>query len=491
MFNSLQSRLLLISAVVLAVAIATIAILASIYTGETFRGFVASDAQARTARIVLALGNHYQTHGIWDNRVQPLLDNMAITTGYYIFLYSPTGQPLYKSDEAGDFPQFPMNNMMPQPQGQAPNQGINPGQRPRNLNPQGNSPFAPRPRPNFEPFVPINTNNTIVGFVHTMPIPNAPAINQAALQESNNINLLIAATVAGAVAVGLSYILARTVTAPLASLTRAAKKLAKGDLSQRVHIAERGEIGELAEAFNMMAASLERNEQLRRNMVSDVAHELRTPLTNIRGYLEAMQDGLLEPKPELLASLYEETMLVNRLINDLQQLALAEAGQLHIEIAPVDIRHTIEQAVQALNADARKKAIRLEISLAQDLPLVKADSERVGQVLRNLISNAIKYTPPQGTIQVSSYATNHAVYIAVQDSGPGIPQEALPYIFERFYRVDSSRNRKTGGHGLGLAIAKQLVQLMGGTIAVESAEGRGSIFTFALPILQMETPEKV
>ncbi|RMG88799.1 MAG: HAMP domain-containing protein, partial [Chloroflexi bacterium] len=323
MFNSLQSRLLLISAVVLAVAIATIAILASIYTGETFRGFVASDAQARTARIVLALSNHYQTYGIWDNRVQPLLDNMATTTGYYIFLYNPTGQPLYKSNDAGNFPQFPVNNVMPQPQGQAPNQGVNPGQGPRgpnNPNPQGNGPFGPRTRPNFEPFVPININNTIVGFIHTLPIPNAPAINQAAFQESNNINLLIAATVAGAVAVGLSYILARTVTAPLASLTRAAKRLAKGDLSQRVHITERGEIGELAEAFNMMAESLERNEQLRRNMVSDVAHELRTPLTNIRGYLEAMQDGLLEPKPELLASLYEETMLVNRLINDLQQL---------------------------------------------------------------------------------------------------------------------------------------------------------------------------
>jgi signal transduction histidine kinase len=256
----------------------------------------------------------------------------------------------------------------------------------------------------------------------------------------------------------------------------------KGDLNQRVEVKSKDELGQLGKAFNSMAEGLNRLEQLRRNMVTDVAHELRTPLSNIRGYLEALRDGVVEPTPEAIASIHEEAMLLNRLVDDLQELALAEAGQLDLVRQPVDLREVVQKAVQSLNNQTSEKNVSIEVLLPDDLPLVEADAERMGQVLRNLINNAAINTPTGGEICIEARVCDSQVAVSIKDNGVGISKEHLPFVFERFYRADRSRARSTGGAGLGLAIVKQLVEAQGGQVEINSQIDVGTTVTFTSPI---------
>jgi signal transduction histidine kinase len=256
----------------------------------------------------------------------------------------------------------------------------------------------------------------------------------------------------------------------------------KGDLSQRVNVTSKGELGELANAFNVMAEGLTRLEKLRQNMVTDVAHELRTPLSNVSGYLEALRDGVVEPTPEAIASIHEEAMLLNRLVDDLQELAVAEAGQLQLVRQPVDIQGVVEKAALSLKGQAAEKGVSLATEIPNDLPLVEADAERLGQVLRNLLKNAIINTPSGGKITVKAHTVDSQVEVSVEDTGLGISAEHLPYVFESFYRVDQSRARKTGGAGLGLAIVKQLVEAQGGQVEIDSQVNVGTKISFTSPI---------
>jgi len=269
---------------------------------------------------------------------------------------------------------------------------------------------------------------------------------------------------------------------PVRELTRIANRMEKGDLSQRIRMRTKDEMGALAHAFNTMADSLARSEQLRRNLVSDVAHELRTPLTNVRGYLEALKDRMIDPTSEIITSLYEESLLLSRLVVDLQELSLAEAGQLHLARRPLALEEVVVKAVSSLQLQAEQKQLTLRVEMPPCLPRVEADAERVGQVLRNLVSNAITHTLPGGEIAIRARAINGEVLVSVDDTGEGIEEQHLPYIFERFYRADASRSRATGGIGLGLAIVKQVVEAHGGQVEAESAPGRGSSFTFTLPV---------
>jgi signal transduction histidine kinase len=338
-----------------------------------------------------------------------------------------------------------------------------------------------------------------------------------------NRSLLLAAGAAGLAALLLTAALSRRILGPVEALTAAARKMEKGDLSQRVTVRSQDEIGELARAFNAMADGLARIEQLRRHMVTDVAHELRTPLTNIRGYLEALRDGVARPDAPLIDSLHEEALLLNRLIDDLQDLALAEAGQLRLARRSIALGPLVEGAVSALRPALAGRGLAITLDLPADLPCADADAARVGQVLRNLLSNAITHTPRGGSITItattddrpptaedrglkiedSSVSVDEAlssilyplssnllsivgrrssVVIRVHDTGPGIAAEHLPHIFERFYRADRARARTTGGAGLGLTIVKQLVEAHGGCVWAVSAPGRGAMFAFTLPI---------
>ena len=301
-----------------------------------------------------------------------------------------------------------------------------------------------------------------------------------------------AGTIAGVIAVLLSVFLARQIALPLRKLTWAARQIAAGDLSQRVKVGSRDEIGQLATAFNSMAEALGKNEQLRRNMVADIAHELRTPLAVIQGNTEAMLDGVLEPTPENIGSIHEETLFLARLISDLRELSLAEAGQLQLKRAEVDLGDLIEKTVAKYQSQASGKNVALLVTLADDLPAVRVDPQRITQAIANLLGNALRYTAAGGSILVAARRQVEGIpgkrrnagpfiVVSVQDNGTGIPAEALPSVFERFYRVDKSRSRTSGGSGIGLAIVKQLVEAHGGEVWAESEVGKGSKFSFCLP----------
>ncbi len=299
---------------------------------------------------------------------------------------------------------------------------------------------------------------------------------------SVNQSLLAAIVAAGAVAVTLTLTATRRIIGPIGALTKAVRRMEAGDLRQRVEVQTRDELGALAHAFNAMADGLARTEHLRRQLVTDVAHELCTPLTNIRGYIEAMQDGVADPSPAVLDSIHEEAMLLDRLVKDLQELALVEAGQLQLLRQDVGPEEIVRRVVTSMQSAAGSKLVELKMELAEALPRVYADRERVGQVLHNLLDNAITHTPPGGEIVVSVRVSGLEVEFSVRDTGSGIPYQDLPNVFERFYRADPSRTRATGGFGLGLAIVKQLVEAHGGRVWVRSTVNVGSTFLFTLPI---------
>jgi len=241
-------------------------------------------------------------------------------------------------------------------------------------------------------------------------------------------------------------------------------------------------MGELAQTFNSMASQLERTKQLRQNLTADVAHELRTPLSNVRGYLEAIRDGVIKPDAATIQSLNEETALLSRLLDDLQELSLAEAGELKLTFQAEDIGELITQAVAAIQPQATAQGLSMSTDIAPKLPPVNIDAHRISQVLHNLLRNAVAHTAGGDTVTVTARQQGGWVEVAVADTGEGIPAGDLPNIFERFYRVDRSRSRATGGSGLGLTIAKYLVEAHGGKIEVQSELGKGSRFSFTIPV---------
>lgn len=286
----------------------------------------------------------------------------------------------------------------------------------------------------------------------------------------------------------LSFVLSRSISRPVTELTEATQAVATGNLDARVSTAHGGEFGELAEAFNSMAAELQRADELRRNMTADVAHELRTPLSVIRGKMEGILDGVYPATEAHLVPILEETAVLTHLVEDLRLLAQAEAGQLRLDRRPTDVGDLLRDAYVNFTPQAEDQRITLILDLPETLPAVHADWRRISQVLGNLINNALQHTPSGGHVRLSAAAREDHVAISVSDTGVGISPEEVPYIFERFWRGDAARARtEYGGSGLGLAIVKQIVELHGGQIDVASEPGRGAAFTFTLPY----TEEKI
>jgi len=304
------------------------------------------------------------------------------------------------------------------------------------------------------------------------------------LSASTSYFLLVGGALAIIISLILILFLSRRVTSPIGILSKAARQLGRGDLSRRVQVRGEGEVAALAQAFNSMAADLENNEQLRRNLIADVAHELRTPLSNIQGYLEAIRDRVMKPDAATIGSLNEEAALLSRLVNELQELSLAEAGELKLVYQAEDIGKSVKQAVAPWQPKLETKEISLSLDLPDNLPLVNIDWQRVNEVLHNLLENAVVHTGKGGIITVAATKQDNWVEVSVSDTGEGIPAADLPNIFERFYRVDKSRARATGGSGLGLTIARRLVEAHGGKITVQSRVGKGSRFSFTLPIAE-------
>lgn len=296
--------------------------------------------------------------------------------------------------------------------------------------------------------------------------------------------VLIAALAAALVAVALGALLVRQITRPLTALSYSSARIAAGDFSARVAVGSRDEVGQVARAFNQMAAALETQEQLRTNLVADIAHELRTPLSGIQGSVEALQDGVFPLTPESLEPIHAQALLLSRLVEDLRTAAQADAGQIRLDRHSLRLEEVAARQVAVQLPSAQEAGVTLALLVEDELPEAWGDPQRLEQVIGNLISNALRYTPAGGCVEVRLAPAGGGVSLAVIDSGEGIGPEDLPYVFDRFYRSDRSRDRKTGGSGLGLAIARQLVEAHGGRIRAESPPAgrrQGSAFWLWLP----------
>ncbi len=304
---------------------------------------------------------------------------------------------------------------------------------------------------------------------------------RAAFQDAVQGALVIAIAAAALAAIVASIAFSTRLSQPIGRLAQASRRIASGRYAERVPVSSDDEIGQLADSFNTMAASLEATERRRLQLVGDVAHELRTPLATLDGYLEGLEDGLIQPVAPTWKLLRGETARLTRIVNDLQELWRAEAKQLVLKIEPVDVTALIPAAIERYAAPAAERRIAFRME-GDPVPLVSADRDRLVQVLDNLLSNAVRYTADGTEVTVRVHASTDTVTMSVEDQGPGLTDEQRERVFERFYRADPSRSRALGGSGIGLAIAKALIELMGGRIWAESdGPGTGATFNVALP----------
>ncbi len=336
--------------------------------------------------------------------------------------------------------------------------------------------------------IPLEADGEVVGwivpgFVDQRWTPGTP---ERAFMSNLNRWILISAAIATVLALVIGVLLARTIAQPIRKLRTATQVIAGGDLGYQVTIRAKDELGELADSFNRMSADLARSNDLRYQMTADIAHDLRTPLSVILGYTEALSEGKLDGSSEVFGAMHEEAQHLQRLIEDLRTLSLADAGELPLMQRSVKPVTLLEQVAIAHKPRAQDKHISIEVKASQRLPEIRIDPDRMAQVLGNLVSNALRYTPVQGHIRLVAEGADGNVMLKVIDNGLGIPAEDLPYIFDRFYRADRSRQLHEGESGLGLSIAKSIVEAHGGSITVESIPGEGSTFTIAIPV-QSET----
>ena len=292
---------------------------------------------------------------------------------------------------------------------------------------------------------------------------------------------LIGGGITAALALAISIFLIAQILSPLRVLTRATESIAEGKAPQKVLLRSRDEIGRLGESFDHMVDNLKRSERLRQTMTADIAHELRTPVTIIQGTLEAVLDGVYEPTPETIAPIYEETLHLGKLIDDLRELAMAEAGELRLERERVDVGQFVQQIIDA-TVPALDGAPEVRTSVIGDPPEAMVDPKRLRQILANLLGNALRYTPSDGFVDIAVQAAGDEVEVSVSDTGPGITPKDLDHLFERFFRGDASRDRSVGGSGLGLAIVRQWVEAHGGRVWAENRAEGGARFTFRLPV---------
>jgi signal transduction histidine kinase len=457
--HSLRFRLLISFLLVILITVGTVSFFVARSSWDQIRRYEENANQVRTARAASIIAGFYSANGGWEG-VQSLVQMLATMEDRRIIITDASDIVIadsqnslqgkkYSSDDVG-IPLYRRAFGMPSsPQGQQPNQA------------------------------------DLVATLYVSPITSTVT----SLIRAINSYLLIGALLAIGIALIITFFISRRITSPIRALTNSARRLGKGDFSQRVNIKSKDEVGELAQTFNLMAGNLEHTEKLRRNMVADVAHELRTPLSNVYGYLEAIRDDVVKPDKATIASLSEEVSLLTRLVDDLQELTLADAGELKLVRQPEDISQLIAQSVTAIRTKINSKGLKISSEVQEGLPLVNIDYYRIGQVLHNLLENAYKHTASGGKIIVTARRENNMVKISVNDTGEGISAEDLPNMFERFYRVDKSRARTAGGSGLGLTIVKRLVEAHGGSAGVQSELGKGSSFTFTLPIDQLNGSE--
>lgn len=448
-FFSLQFRLIVGFALVLAITLGSI----SLYIGYAAKREVAKVEQelerVRAARVERLVSQYYEVQGDWKG-LQPILERASS-------LYS---RHFVVTDEDGNVVGDSLR---------------------RFGHPFRKGKFDVRPAP-------LHRSGRQIGALLVGPSDAPEGLPEPRLTrfaDAINRALLWAGAAAGAGAVLMVSLVSGRALSSVSVLSSVARQLGRGDLSQRVPERGRDEVAELGRTFNAMADDLESAENQRRHLVADVAHELRTPLSNVQGYVEAVRDGVLEPDATTVKTIHQQVMYLAHLVDDLRLLAETEAQDFHLDISPDSLEGVIDRSVEAFRPRAEAKGVTLATEVPPDLPLVEMDRTRITQVVGNLLENAVRHTPSGGEVSLSVRIEDAALArVTVADSGEGISPQALAHVFDRFYRVDPSRTRTTGGAGLGLTIAQHLVQAHGGSIRAASTTGKGSRFIFDLPLVQ-------
>jgi signal transduction histidine kinase len=470
MRHSLRTRLTLSFLVAIVATAGLVVLLANLITTNQFRGLVSRAGQRYAQQLAPAFADYYATAGGW-NGVEELMAYVQDTNRQ-----PPPHTPMPKHV-------MPMPGMM------------NPGdERLLLVDAKGHviadsMPEASLPKDlasSLDKGASIVVDEKQVGILIVYSALGELSSSQTDFLRQINTLMLIAGGVAVLSVLVVGSIQARRIVKPVRALAAAAHRVADGDFSQRIPVTRKDELGEMAAAFNTMAAELEQQHKLRHRAMADIAHELRTPLSVLQVQLESIQDNLTSPTPEVIAGLQDDLAHLSHLVEDLRVLTLADAGELQVDAEPAEIDGLIRSVVKRLQATAQAKGVTLDTQLPETSLHAIGDAQRLTQVLLNLLTNALQHTPSGGKITASAHTVEGKVYVTVQDNGAGIAPEDLPHIFERFYRADRARSRGTGGSGLGLSIAKSLVEAQGGTISVESQVRQGSTFTVSLPQIAVQ-----
>lgn len=437
--NSLRWKLLIGIILIIALTVTAIVILVSRTTTREFDKYISQDKALKYQRLSLLLSSYYEETGSWEG-VQRLVDRIKKAYSSRIVLANPKGTIIADSEDKllGKYLEEGWSMKI----------------------------------------ATIRKEESPVGSLF-LKREKRTTIEQAFL-DSVNRSVILASLIAGISCLIFTYFYSTKILTPIRELTNAAERIKKGNLDQNVEVYTGDEIGKLASTFNSMAEELEEKERLRKNVVSDVAHELRSPLAKSHAYLEAIREGEMEPSPQAIDTIYRNSQVLSKLVDELHNLSKAEAGQLQLDKKKVVLKDLIMRALNRLNQDLEEKKISLNIEIPDQI-LLEVDPERAGQVFRNIIDNAVSQLEGGGKVEINAEKEEGEVKVKIEDNGPGIPSSDLPHIFERFYRVDKSRSKSTGGAGLGLTIAKEIVEAHEGEISVESEEGKGTTFTINLP----------
>ena len=473
LFSSLQFRLVLGFALTLTLALATVGIFISLATDRQTERFENEQGLAEVARVSEFVSDYYAEEYGWaetSTQLDSIVEQAAAISGLRITMFDAHGSILAHSHE----PYSPTS--------------LEFEERPLRQKPVGEG--WEEEAWYEEGVFPVLYEGEVVGSLAassdlSLDPESQPfsLIDPEASRISDLVKRYLLWAGIGAAALGtiLVWMLSRRTLAPLQGLGTTARRLGRGDLSQRAETVGPTEVRQLAHSFNAMAVELEEAERHRRNLTADIAHELRTPTSNIQGYLEAIKDGVFQPTPETIDILHEQALLLSRLVDDLRLLARVDAGELRLERSQTRVRELLQSVLEGLRPRAEAKGVTLSLETDPSLPALDLDATRIAQVVGNLLENAITHTSEGGRVTVSAHAAANAVTVAVADTGPGIAPEDLPRLFDRFYRADPSRSRSTGGTGLGLTITRRLVEAHGGSIEAESVVGQGSRFIIRLP----------
>jgi len=484
--NRLWVRLTLAFTLVILVAVGAIAVLINRTTGTEFRRYITHSGMTASGSGIQQLAAYYQQEGSWEG-VESLLAEGVFVSG-------PMAMPMPGMERRPGMTRGQLEVMLADADGKVvfDSAGKATGKR-----------LSSSERNRALPVTALE-GKEVIGYL-LLALPDRQdglgSLEQRFLDRTRTV-LISGAALAVGLGLAVSALLSRSLTAPLGRLAAAARAVAGGDLGQQVRVEGGVEVAEVGQAFNEMTAALEVGEKLRQNLMADVAHELRTPLSVLQGNLRAILDDVYSLEKTEIARLYDETRLLSRLVDDLRELAQAEAGQLSFNFQMTDVADVLQATVTNFEPAAESKEIHLMVKMADDpptalrrgsgraLPPVLADPDRLAQVLRNLLTNALRHTPHGGQVTLTAGQTEDGVRIAVTDDGEGIAPEDLSFVFDRFYRSDRSRSRAEGGAGLGLAIVRAIVEAHGGQVSAASdGPGQGSTFSFTLPTTQA-TPKE-